>query len=145
MKSYFRWHVCHRNYNIPGGERMVLSKNLDDFINYYGFIDSIVTGVKWHFNLLDLLIEVDFYESKGKSKELVIRFKNCREALFTMTKCFDAVPKSELKDYIWSWHTITNCIAKDENGLLTIGIKTIDDDPRWLTVKCEEVWVESKD
>jgi DNA-binding XRE family transcriptional regulator len=19
MKSYFRWHVCHRNYNIPGG------------------------------------------------------------------------------------------------------------------------------
>jgi len=26
-----------------------------------------------------------------------------------------------------------------------VSIKTIDDNPRWLTVKCEEVWVEGEE
>jgi hypothetical protein len=124
---------------------MVLSKDLNTFCNGYDFVDSIVTGIKWDSNLLDMLITLDYYESRGKSKELTIRFKHCRETVFTMTKCFDSIPKSELKDYIWSWYTITNCMAKNENGLIEVSIKTIDDAPRWLSVKCEELWIENEE
>ena len=125
---------------------MILSKGIDGFTQKFEFVDSIVTSVKWDSNFLDLLIEVDYYWDKHvgreESRALTIRFKTCREAKFTMTKCYDMVSKDELKKYIYSWYTITQSSAKENNGLISISIKTVDDHPCWLTLLCEEIWIE---
>jgi len=128
---------------------MILVKGLEAFYNDYCLTDSIVTKISWDDNLLDLLVTVDYYwdiqEGRDKTRELTIRFKNCREAAFTMPKSFDTIPENELKSYVYSWYTITHCSVKDNNGLLEVSLKTIDDNPRWLTVKCEEILVEGEE
>jgi len=128
---------------------LILSKELESFTNDFDFTEGIVSEIKWDSNLLDLLVIVYYYwdvqDGRKKNRELIIRFKNCREAAFTMPKSFDTIPESELKSYVYSWYTITHCSAKDNNGLLEVSLKTIDDNPRWLTVKCEEIWVEGEE
>jgi len=123
---------------------MILAKNQNVFYNKYDFTDSIVTNVQWDKNMLDLLVEVDyFWDIEGNNKNLKIRFKNCREAIFSMPKAYSDIPKNELHSYVNSWYTITNCMAVENNGLFDISIKTIDDNPRWLTLLCDEIWLEN--
>jgi hypothetical protein len=61
-----------------------------------------------------------------------------------MPKSFDGIPKNELNLYVYSWYTITNCIIINESGLFKADIKTVDDNPKWLTVLCDEIWLEKK-
>jgi hypothetical protein len=128
---------------------MILAKGMERFYNDFCFTDSIVTNICWDNHLLDLLITVDYYwdiqEGKDTSRELTIRFQNCREANFSMTKAFGDIPKNEIKSYVLSWYTITHCTVKNDNGLAVASLKTTDDNPWWLTVKCEEIWVESEE
>jgi hypothetical protein len=109
----------------------------------YDFTDSIVIGINWDSNLLDLLVKIDYYWStQGNNSELIIRFKNCRETVITMPKAYNSVSKNELQSYVYSWHTITNCMVAEVDDLLKVNIKTIDDNPKWLTVTCEDIWLE---
>ena len=127
---------------------MILSKIFEHFTDEYDFTEGIVSEIKWDSNLLDLLVVVYYYwdkkDGRSENRDLTIRFKNCRQASFTMTKCFEMIPKNELKDYINSWYTITHCSAEESNGLIEVSIKTIDNNPKWLTVKCEEIWIEGE-
>ena len=124
---------------------MILAKDLDVFNSKYDFTDSIVTDINWDSNLLDLLVTLDYYwDIPEENNKLTIRFKNCRETIFALPKAYESTPKSELQSYVYSWYTITNWMAVEESGLLRVNIKTVDDDPRWLTVLCDEIWLEQK-
>ena len=124
---------------------MILAKSLDVFNGKYDFIDSIVTGLNWDANLLDFLVTIDyFWNAQEDAHDLVIRFVNCREVAITMPKAFDNIPNAELQSYIHSWHTITNCSVTEESGFFKACIKTVDDDPRWLVVTCNDIWLEQK-
>ena len=128
---------------------MVLTRSLERFNSEFDFTDSIVIGTNWDFNMLDLLVTVDYYwdtqDDKNKNRELTIRFKSCKEAIFNLPQIFSDIPSNERQSYVLSWYTITHCYSKSNNGLLEVSIKTVDDNPTWLTVKCEEVWVEYKE
>ena len=127
---------------------MILSRGIRSLTEDFCFTDSIVTDIRWDDNLLDLLVVTWYYwdiqEGKKIARELTIRLKNCRQANFAITKCYDMVHKTELRDYIISWYTITHCTAEEKNGLIEVSIKTIDDDPKWLFAKCEEIWIEGE-
>ncbi len=124
---------------------MILAKNINIF-DEYDFTESIVTNISWDSNLLDFLVTVDYYwATDSNEKELTIRFKNCREATLQMPKAFDSIPKDELPSYVYSWYTITNSNAIDENGVFKVTMKTVDENPRWLTVLCDEIWLEKVD
>ena len=124
---------------------MVLAKNLDVFNKDYDFVDSIITDIRWDLNMLDLLISIDyFWNTQGKTIEYVLRFIRCQEAAFKLPKACDFVPRSEWEGYVYSWYTIVNYEAIYEKNLYKISIKTIDDNPRWLTVLCDEVLLEEK-
>ena len=127
---------------------MILSKDINTFLSDFDFTESIVERVNWDENLLDLLVvvlyDMDRHEGKEESRKLTIRFKNCLEANFAMPKCFDNIPKDELNNYIYSWYTITNFAIENDDEVIKASVKTIDNDPRWLTVKCKELWVEGE-
>lgn len=123
---------------------MIFAKNLDVFQSEYDFTDSIVIDVRWDSNLLDLLITIDYYWSdQEENKELIIRFKDCRESIIKMPECYDDISEDERKSYILSWYTITNClVAIQESELFSIEIKTVDDNQNWLTVVCGGIQLE---
>lgn len=127
---------------------MILSKGVENFTKEFDFTEGIISDVKWDLNLLDLLVVVYYYwdvqDGRKENRDLTIRFKNCREAVFNMPQAFDNIPKNELQSYVYSWYTITHCSTERYNNLLEISIKTVDNNPRWLTVKCEEIWVEGE-
>lgn len=125
---------------------MILSKDIETFLCKYGWVDGIVTDIRWDSNLFDLLISIYTYEGKEiDGKDLTIRFKNCIEANFIMTKHFHTVPRNELKDYMLSWYTVTGCDVNEVNGFVEVEIRTSDYNSRWLTVKCEDIWVEGEE
>jgi hypothetical protein len=128
--------------------RLVLSKDPDEFTQKYDFTEGIVSEIKWASNLLDLLISVYYYwdipEEKSKNKVLTIRFMNSQEAVFTMPKVFDSIPKNNLPNYIYSWYTITGVLVSQKDNLFYVEIKTIDSNPPWLTLKCENIWIEGE-
>ncbi len=128
---------------------MILTKDFKVFNSNFDFTDSIVNSINWDSNMLDLLVAVDYYwdtqDGRNKNRELTIRLKNCREAVFNMPQVFSDLSKIELQSYVFSWYTITHCLAKNNNGLLEVSIKTVDDNPRWLTAKCDEIWVEGEE
>ena len=124
--------------------RLVLSKCIEAFAKEFDFTEGIVSEIRWDTNLIDLLITVYYFWDEYKGKSLTIRIKNCREANFNMPKHYNTVPKSDLKNYIYSWYTITQFSVKASSGLVEIGIQTIDTSPRWLTALCEEVWIEDE-
>ena len=122
---------------------MVLAKNLHVFNGEYDFTDIIITNGEWDSNLLDLLVKVDYYWSEEEI-ELIIRFKGCRESIINMPKSYDYVSEQERNSYVSSWYTITSCDIAENKGVFRIKIKTIDDDPVWLSVVCDEVILERK-
>ena len=127
---------------------MILTKNYEHFIKEYDFIDSIVTEIKWDSNLLDLLVVVDYYWDKQvgrtENRDLTLHFKNCSEAAFKMPKFFDITLKEKLPSYVYSWYTITHVFVYKKGNMLDVSIKTIDNDPKWLSLICEEIWIEGK-
>lgn len=127
---------------------MILSKDIESFSNKFDFTEGIITAINWDSNLLDLLIIIDYYwdihDGRKTNRELTIRLKNCREAIFTMPKVFGDVSKSELESYVYSWYTITHYFVESKNGLLEVSFKTVDNNPQWLIAKCEEIWVEGE-
>jgi len=126
---------------------MILSRN-DDILKNYDFMDSIVTDVKFDTNLLDLLISVDYYwdiqDSRNKGRQLLLRFKNCQSANFALTKRFNTVSKEDLPSYTNSWYTITGFSLTKNCNLFEVEIKTIDNDPKWLFIKCDEIILEDE-
>ena len=122
---------------------MILAKNLDVFNGEYDFTDSIVITVIWDSDLLDLLVKVDYYWSEEETK-LTLRFKGCRESIINMPKCYDDVPESERQSYVLSWYTITSCDIVEKEGFYHVKIKTVDDNPVWLSVVCDEVILEQE-
>jgi len=122
---------------------MIIAKNSDVFNSNYDFTDSIIIDISWDSNLLDLLIKVDYYWNTDLgSNELTIRFKSCRQMSFNMPNAYADISYEEKSTYIHSWYTITDCNIKSENGLLEISIKTVDENPKWLNVVCDEVYLE---
>jgi hypothetical protein len=128
---------------------MVLSKGSEGYLCNFDFTDSIVEKIYWDETLLDLLIVVDYYwdihEGKNKSRTLTIRFKYCLEASFTLPKKYYVASKDGLAPTPpCSWYTIVQTTVEKEDGLLKINVKTDYDDPVWLTIKCEDIWVEDE-
>ena len=120
---------------------MVITKKADEILRKLDFMDSIVIGIRWDSNLLDLIVEVDYFWSEKESdKELTIRFKNCVEAKFTVPERF----ANDLNEDIFSPYTITDVSVKQSADMVEVSIRTVEDEPRWLQVKCREVWVEEK-
>jgi hypothetical protein len=133
---------------------MILTKKLEDFINDFSFIDSTISDISWDTNLLDLLITVDYFwdilERKENPRVLTLRFKNCTKAMFNMPKVFhelskelDNMSQGEHLSYILGWYTITEYDAIYVDGLIEASFQTVDSNPRWLSVECEEIWIES--
>ena len=120
---------------------MVIYKDLKDIKEKFDIIDSIVYGIKWDENMLDLLIILDYYEGKPTTgKTYVIRLKDCFEAKFKMTKWMKRTPAKERQGYIWSWYT-TLYMQIEQKDILEVRIITGLDNV-WLTAKCEEIWIE---
>jgi hypothetical protein len=128
---------------------LILSKDIESFCNKFDFTEGIVTEIRWDSNLLDLLVVVYYYwdirDGRKSNRELTIRLRNCREAIFTMPKVFENIPKDKLKTYTYSWYTVTHYLVENDSGLLNVSFKTVDANPRWLTAKCEEIWVEGEE
>lgn len=122
----------------------MLAKNLDVFYGKYDFTESIVTNIGWDPNLLDLLVILDYYWDDLCGQKLVIRFKNCQKSEINMPKCSADFSESEMKAYINSWYTITKCTIENTDDLFTVRIKTIDDEPQWLSVVYREIWLEKE-
>ena len=124
---------------------MVLSKDIEIFNHEYGWTDGFITELRWDENLLDLLVTVNTYEGKNKEgRNLTIRFKYCREVNFDMNKRFDNVSEEERSDCVFSWYTIEKYELIEEDSLITFTIGAFDDSPRWLKIKCDEIWVEGE-
>jgi hypothetical protein len=127
---------------------MIITKELNILENEYDFTDSIVTKIDWDNNLLDLLIKIDYYwdiqEGNSESKVLIIRLKNCLNATFNMPSTFKNIPSEQIKDYINSWYTITDFSIIKNKDNLSVSIKTIDNNPKWLTLECEEIYLETE-
>gem|GEM_PF-1182858 len=134
---------------------MILSKGFEAFIDDYCFTDSTVIEVKWDNNLLDLLVVFDYFwdihQGKKESRKLTVRFQNCMRANFNMPNVFEKTPQKfknmsqdELSSYIYGWYTITHYYAEMNNGLIDVSFRTVDENPQWLVIKCEEIWVEIK-
>ena len=124
---------------------MILSKTVEKFTKEFDFTEGIVSEAKWDSNLMDLLISIHYFWDEHKNRNLIVRLKNCIEAEFSMPKVYEKIPENELKNYTYSWYTITSYDAQENNGSIKIGIKTIDYDSNWLTATCKEIWVENED
>ena len=122
---------------------MVLSKTVEGFEKDFDFTEGIVSEIKWDSNMLDLLIKVYYFWDEFKNKDLIIRFRNCRKATFSMPVVFENIPVNQLENYTLSWFTITGYGVRVEKGLIDVQIKTIDNVPKWLCLNCEEIWIES--
>ena len=122
---------------------MALSKG-KKLTSEFDLTEGYVSEIKWDHHAADLLITVYYYLDDHNNKYLMLRFKNCRKAVFTMPKAFETIPKDEIKNYLYSWYTITGYDVKKEHGIMKVSIKTVDENPRWLNLECEEIWVKEK-
>ena len=128
---------------------MILSKNYETIYDDYCFMDSIVTGIHWDSNLLDLVVTLDYYwdiqEGKTETRELMLRFKNCIEANFSMPQISEIknISDDKIKVHTWFLYTITGFEVRNDNGLIEVSVKTNDGKGIWLFVKCMELWIET--
>ena len=120
---------------------MVIYKKIEEIKEKFDICDSIICGIRWDENMLNLLIIVDYYVGpNADEKTYVIRLKDCFEAKFKMTEWMQKTPADERHKYIWSWHSAFYMeIEKNE----TTEIKIVTGlDNVWLEAKCEEIWIE---
>lgn len=123
----------------------MLANSLDEILENFDFIDSIVTQVKWDINLLDLIITVDYYwdiqKGLDKTRLLDLIFKNCSKADFQVSE-LDSLLKGELN--IESCFTIVLVKERQENEYSLydkryVEIFTTDYSRPWLSAICSEV------
>lgn len=71
---------------------MIIASNIEEIENAFDIADSIITGVKWANHLTDLSISVDYYrgiqDGKSETGELILVFKDCLKAEFSMPSKF---------------------------------------------------------
>ncbi|WP_438434231.1 hypothetical protein [Gorillibacterium sp. sgz500922] len=126
----------------------MLESGLHDILQNFDFTDSIVTEVKWADNLIDLIVNVDYYwdlqEGRDTTRVLKLVFKECIRADFQLNT---ELPLLSNKVNIDSLFTIVLIKELSEQETITdkqirVGIFTADYSKPWLSVVCTNVILE---
>lgn len=120
---------------------MVIYKSIREIKENFDICDSIIYGIRWDENMLDLLIVVYYYVGPdAEEKTYVIRLKDCFEVKLKMTEWMQKTPANERQKYWWHWYT-TFCMEIEKKDTLEIRILT-DTMHTLIDAKCEEIWIE---
>lgn len=122
-------------------------------INYikseYDFTDSVVTSIYWENNLLDLVLEIDYFwykETVDTKDELIkkikLKFINCQRVDFNMPQVMKEINPKEYSQYTWSWFNIVNLTIEGTEKNVIVEVKTVDESPKWLYVNCQNILIE---
>lgn len=129
---------------------MIITKNIKEIDKNFEFLDSIVIKTTWSEDMLDLLVELDYFwdiqEGKEEARLITLRLKNCFDASFKLPHFFHTVKSEERKSYLNSWYTITSVeITEVSDKNYVCQIRTADEESLWLDAKCEEIWLEGSE
>ncbi len=126
----------------------MIARNLDEVFEKLDFTDSIIIDIKWENNLIDLVLNIDYYwdiqEGHKETRILKVTFKCCIKADFHMTPNLIEMTDAEIQSYILSWYTIVAFRKSyiDCNDMVCIQVLTTDFTVPWLTVLCKGIQVE---
>ena len=120
---------------------MIIYKNIEEIKKNFDICDSIICGIRWDENMLDLLIVVDYFWSPTPyEKTYVIRLKDCFEAKFKMTEWMQKTPVNERQKLWWHWYTTLFMVLEKKE---TVEVRIFTDIEHILIeAKCEEIWIE---
>jgi len=127
---------------------MILTNDLHELQTQYDFIDSIVTNVYWSDDLMDLVIEVDYYwdyqEGRETTRELRLILRRCSNAIFSMPRISENLNDEELASYSLSWYTILSSEFIVNDSIIKVLLYTMDYDTVWLAAECQEVLLDGE-
>lgn len=133
---------------------MIIANGFDEIYQTLDFTDSIIEGIRWENNLLDLVLIVDYYIHHDQGEHVAIRFTDCLKADFSLTPNLLNVSAEEKSAYSISWYTIQDYRLLEGSELLKqftskdlihFQIFTVDPVLPWLSVVSRGIQVEQID
>ncbi|MCG3089819.1 hypothetical protein [Sporosarcina cyprini] len=124
------------------GKSEIMAVSFQDIIGNFDFTDSVVTEVRWSDNLMDLIVNVDYYwdiqDGHDTTRILKIIFEGCQKVDFQISGeiplCLDSVNKESLFTIVL-FKELTGSSGEQQH----LGIFTADYSKPWLSVVCTNV------